>query len=236
MLGLIALRVGGVEHFERLERLLTSVVQKTVGGGRVLRLERGLNRLALAARANAELRDPIHRQGRRPAAERSWQLLGERHRTERRRVFNLSGLQVAVEPAIPRTLDAGRPAFHVVLRVEVRSRAVVRPAGVNDRELPSIVHRLERRQSRMKPEEAVEVEGGVVGRPRLGDRDARPGRVIRPLAKGDDHVQSIDGAPLEDGNQHLAPASTSGGRARQEGRGEPEADQRQAAIPEKHAA
>ena len=41
MLGLIALRVGGVEHFDRLECLLTSVVQKTVGGGRVLRLERG---------------------------------------------------------------------------------------------------------------------------------------------------------------------------------------------------
>ena len=70
----------------------------------------------------------------------------------------LARVQVAIQPAVRRALHAGRGGLHVVLRVEVRARAVGRAAGVDDRELPRVPERLERREPRMQPEEAVEID------------------------------------------------------------------------------
>ena len=59
-------------------------------------------------------------------------------------------------------LHARRAALHVVLRVEVRPRLVVRAARVHDRELAALEQRRERRHPRIQPEEAVEIDRAFV--------------------------------------------------------------------------
>ena len=75
----------------------------------------------------------------------------------------LARVQVAIQPAVLRALHAGRGRLHVVLRVEVRARAVGRAARVHDGELLRVAERLERRQPRMQAEEAVEIDRAASG-------------------------------------------------------------------------
>src|SRR6185437_3411980 len=71
-------------------------------------------------------------------------------------------------------------------------------------------------------------------RPRHGD--AGPRGVVLALAEWHDHVQAVDGAALEDRDQHLAPrrAGRLDGSREERGR-ESEADEREAAALEEHA-
>ena len=139
--------------------------------------------------------------GARPCSD-ARQLRRERHGAERRGRLVLARVQVAIEPAVVRALHARRRRLHVVLRVEVRARRVGRAAGVDDRELPRVEERLERRQPRMQAEEAVEIDRRARSRPGRADRDARARLVVVALAERHDHVQSVDGAALEDRDQH----------------------------------
>jgi hypothetical protein len=70
-------------------------------------------------------------------------------------------------------------------------------------------------ERRMQAEEAVEVERGAIfrarARPRHGDR--RTGVVVDLLAVRDEHVQAVDGAALEDGDEN-PPRGSGGKRAR----------------------
>ena len=135
VLGLIPRRVGALQHLDRVERLAAGAVQHLIGGRGVLRLERRADHVARLAAADAELPDLADRQRRRRALQHARQLRRQRDRAERRRRFGLPRLQVAIQPAVRRALDARRRRLHVVLRVEVRARAVGRSAGVDDREL-----------------------------------------------------------------------------------------------------
>src|SRR5262245_29983689 len=143
------------------------------------------------------------------------------------------GLQIPVQPAVRGALETRRPGFHVVLRVEVRPRAVGRSAGVDDRQLAAIPPRLQRLQARIQAEEPVEIDcaaaGGVAG---LGDGDAGPGAVVLRVAERYDHVETVYGAALEDGDQ---PARTRRsirceGGAREERRREAKADEGERAV------
>ena len=67
--------------------------------------------------------------------------------------------------------------------------------------------REQRRQRRMKREEAVEVDGAfTLAVTRRLDGDARPDRRIGHVTVGRHHAEAIDRAALEDGDQDLAPA------------------------------
>ena len=130
-----------------------------------------------------------------------------------------SALQHAIQPAVGRALHARRAALHVVLRVEVRARRIVRSAGVDDGQRALLPQRQERRQARVQAEEAVEIERrAIASAARLGDRDRRPRRVVVALAERDDDVEAVGGAALEDRDQHLAPAGARGRGPRHERR------------------
>ena len=62
----------------------------------------------------------------------------------------------------------GVRGLHVVLRVEVRARAVGRAGGVDDGELLRVPQRLERREPRVQAEEAVEIDRAVGARSGFG--------------------------------------------------------------------
>ena len=70
-----------------------------------------------------------------------------------------SALQKSVQPAVRGGLHAGRRRLHVVLRVEVRARAVRRAGRMNDRQLASVEQRLQRSEARVQTEESVKVDG-----------------------------------------------------------------------------
>jgi hypothetical protein len=160
-----------------------------------------------------ELRHLVHRERRRVALQHPRKLLCERDCAKRRFAFGLSRLQVAIEPAVFRALDARRRRFHIVLGVEVRSRCIGRSARLDDGELASIPERLERSEARVQPEEAVEIERRVAGRPgRASDRNRRTRAVILCVAVRDDHAQAVHCAALEDRDQLLGPSSRSGGK------------------------
>ena len=74
----------------------------------------------------------------------------------------LRACRVPVQPAVGRALHARRRRFHVVLRVEVRPRAVRRSAGVDDGQLAAVPERLQRLQPRVEAEEAVEIDGAAL--------------------------------------------------------------------------
>ena len=81
-----------------------------------------------------------------------------------RRDFARHLRQRAIQPAVGGGLQAGRAGLHVILRIEVRARGIGRAGGVHDREMLLIPQRLQRRERRMQPEEAVEIDGAC--RPR----------------------------------------------------------------------
>jgi hypothetical protein len=64
---------------------------------------------------------------------------------------------------------------------------------VNDREMALIEERLERGKRRVQAEESIEIENLI-----LGDGDAGAHRVIVLLAIGDDNIEAVGGAALED--------------------------------------
>ena len=119
-------RVGRLEHSHRVERLAARSIRAPVGRGRVLRFERRLHHVGRLAGADAELADLAHGQRRLGALQRARQLRRERDGAERRCRRVLTRVKVAIQPAVLRALHAGRCRLHVVLRVEVRSRAVRR--------------------------------------------------------------------------------------------------------------
>src|SRR3954467_12873410 len=93
--------------------------------------------------------------------------------------------QIPVQPAVRRALVVRRPALHVVLRIEVRTRVARTTDGVHRREnaaVPELLHWLERR---MQAKEAVEIDGSL-RRPRHGPRngDGWPHPVVRGFAMG----------------------------------------------------
>ena len=139
-------------------------------------------------------------------------------------------LAITIRPAVPGALHAGCAGFHVVLRVEVAACRVGRANRVNRGEALVVPELLERRETRVQAEMAVEIYDRVGG-----NRDARPLLIIRRLAMRDDHVQSVDGAALEEANERRTVGRSDGrtagceGRAREEEWIEAEAHQRQPA-------
>ena len=101
-------RVGVLQHLDGVERFAAGAVQHAVGGRGVLGLERRLHHVGRLSGADAELADLADRERRRGALERARQLRRQRDGAERRRPFVLARVQVAVQPAVPRALDAGR--------------------------------------------------------------------------------------------------------------------------------
>src|SRR6266545_4946230 len=101
---------------------------------------------------------------------------------------------------------------------------------MNDRELARVPQRLERCETRMQPEEAIEIDGAL-SRSWRGNADARPCGVVLALAERNDHIQPVDSAALKDRDEDLA-ACAAGGfhRARQECRRETEAEERQPPV------
>jgi hypothetical protein len=164
--------------------------------------------------------------GSTPCSER------ERHRSERAGLRVILRVQIPVEPAVLGALDAGRAALHVVLRVKVRSRFVMRSAGMDDGEFAPLEERHERRHARVESEESVEIQGAL-GSAGSWHGDRRPAAVVRPLAVGDDHVEAIDCAALKDGDHHLLPRARRRHRLGDELRREPEAQERKTSVLEK---
>ena len=186
---------------------------------------------------DAELREVADGESRGPAVEHARKLRGQRDGAEGRRVFFLARLQIPVQPAVGRALHAGRRRLHVVLRVEMRPRAVGRSARVHDGEIARAKQRRERRQPRVEAEEAVEVDGRVAAAGRPRNRDRRPRLVVIGLAVRHDDAQAVDGSALEDGDEPLRANGSSlrEGRAREERRREAEADEREGAVLEEDA-
>src|SRR5439155_3077724 len=103
-------------------------------------------------------------------------------------------------------------------------------------ELPGIPEGLQHTEPRVEPEEAIEVDGGVIARARPGDRDAWPRAVVLLVAEGHDDVEAVDGAALKDRDQ-LARAHRSALRERGAGekrRRNPEADQCERSVFQKN--
>src|SRR3954462_13295298 len=78
--------------------------------------------------------------------------------------------QIPIQPAVRCALVVRRPALHVVLGIEVRTRAARTTDGVYRGEnaaVPQLLHRLERR---MQAEETVEIDGSL-RRARHGPRN-----------------------------------------------------------------
>ncbi len=107
---------------------------------------------------------------------------------------------------------------------------------MDDRESVLLPEGLQRRHAGVQAEEAVEIERSAVATaPRLGNRDRRPRRVVRPLAERHHHVEAVDGPALEDRDQDLAALRTGGRGTRDEAGREPEADERQPTISQEDA-
>ena len=208
--------------------------RQRVGRLRVLRLERRRHHVAGHAGADPELSQLSDGECRRAPLERAWERRRQRDRAERARVFVFLRVKVAVHPSVVRALDARRAALHVVLRVEVRARLIVRSTCVHDGELAALEVRLERRHARMQPEEPVEIDGTVL-LVRFLNRDRRTRAVVGLLAERHDHVQAVDGAALKDGDEHFLARLRRFGGARDEGGREPETHEREAAVLEENA-
>ena len=122
--------------------------------------------LFMATAGSAPLKNARHR---RPHGDRlEWRFL--------RRLRQV--VQRAVEPSIFGGLHAGSAGLHEILRIEVRAAGVGRSGGVHNRQLTLLPQRLERRERRMQPEEAIEIEHRLAR-----NVDARPHGVILRLAR-----------------------------------------------------
>src|SRR3989442_12941868 len=105
-------------------------------------------------------------------------------------------LAITIGPAVPGGLHGGCAGFHVVLRVEVAAGRVGRANRLNRGQALVVPELLERRETRVQAEMAVEIYDRVGG-----NRDARPLLGGRRPAMRDDHVQSVHGAAPEEANE-----------------------------------
>ena len=117
------------------------------------------------------------------------------------------GGQRAVHPAAGGGLQARRAGLHVVLRVEMRARGVGRAHRFDNRQVPLVEERLQRRKRRMQAEEAIEIDGRILAlvarRWPARDGDGRAQIVVGLLAVRHHDVQAVGGAALENGHQDL---------------------------------
>jgi len=100
----------------------------------------------------------FHRDGRFEATQdardrRAWHGLEGRLLRRLRQVA-----QSAIEPSIFSGLDTRSAGLHKILRIEVRAAWVGRSGGMHNRQLTLLPQRLKRRERRMQPEEAPEIE------------------------------------------------------------------------------
>src|SRR4029078_13002190 len=118
--------------------------------------------------------------------------------------------EIPIQPAVARSLVVRRAAFHVVLRVEVRTRVARAADGVNRRENAVIPHSLEWRERPMQSEEPVETDRALrrtCGCPQGAwprSRDVRSHLVVRDLTVRHYDVQRVRRATLEEHDQHFA--------------------------------
>ncbi len=214
-----------------VKRVIGRSLQRLIGRTRIRLFER-LTRPHAAA--YPEFAHARHRQRRRGALQGSRHLAPDGDRGERRLVL-VGHLQIAVQPAVLRALDPWRGRLHVILRVEVRARAVGRPARLHDRKRAIVPERLQRRHAGMKTEEPVEIDGRPLGTAGPRHRNRGTDTVVLGFAVGHDHVQSVDRAALKDGDQQLAPRAGRFDRPRQKRRREAERHHRHAARFEEDA-
>ena len=136
--------------------------------------------------------------------QRARQLGGQGHSPEGGRLLHVAGLQIPVEPPIGSAFHPGRRALHVVLGVEVRPCRVGRSAGVNHGQLTAIPEPLERRQTRVEPEEAVEIDRAIL-RGGRADGNRRPRASVLVIAERDHEAEGVYSAPLEDRDESFRP-------------------------------
>ncbi len=198
----VRLSLDRLQHRHRFERLAPRGLNLGVLRGHVHLFEL-LGRFGVL---HLEAVDSLQRDRRRSPAHRARQYRPQRDRAHRRHLA-LHLRQRAIHPAILRRLQARRARFHVVLRVEMRSRRVGRAHRVHNRQVLLIEERLERSERRVQSEETVQIDRrailfrGVVRRPRDGNRRAEV--VVGLFAVRHHHVQSVGRAALEDRDQDL---------------------------------
>src|SRR5262249_29775812 len=117
----------------------------------------------------------------------------------------------------------------------MRARAVGRAAGVDDGKRATAIERHEWRQTGMEGEETVEIEGCVCAVAGPRNRNRGPATIVLALTAGDDHIQAVDRAALEDCDEQLRAGRGGRSRSRQKRWREPEAHQCKPAVPEKDA-
>ena len=102
---------------------------------------------------------------------------------------------------------------------------------MDDRELPRLPQRRERREPRVEAEETVEIDRPVVAARRL-HRDPRPRAVVLALAERHDDAEAVDRTALEDRDEPLRARRGARGirRPREERRRETEADAGERAL------
>ena len=149
-------RIGFAQHVNGFERFGAGAAQRLIHRLRIKRLEAALHRRRL--RKDAELAHVRQGNGRRGTAERQRQIWSHGHGAERRSARFGVNLQRAIEPAIVGRFHAGCAGLHIVLRVEMGPRRIGRTGGMDNGELLLAKKGHERREARMQPEEAVEVE------------------------------------------------------------------------------
>ena len=123
---------------------------------------------------------------------------------KRRRFFFGHGLQGAIEPAVVGGFAAGSSRFHEILRVEVGARGIGRADGLDDGELSVAEKRKHGGQAGMQTEEAVEIERGIsAALAGVRDRDGGAHAIVIRFAEGDDYVEAVHGATLEEDHHFL---------------------------------
>ena len=141
-------------------------------------------------------------------------------------------MQGPIQPPILGRLQPGRSRFHEILRIEVGARRIGRPGRMYDRKMTLIPQRLQRRHSRMQPEEPVKIDHRIAW-----NVDGRSHRVVRLLPVRNHDIQPIRRPALKNHNQTLVPSPSSsperctGQEAGNRGR----THNRQRAIPKKDA-
>ena len=216
---------GAPEHLHRVECLAPRSVQEIANALLVERLE-ALPRGAVVAGPDVESVERLHRDRADVPLEGARKRRADRHRAERRRLRGPRGDR-AGEPAVGRALHAGRPALHVVLRVEVRARRVGRAAGVHDRERAALPERHERCEGRVKREEAVEIRRALaLAAPGRLQADRRTHSGVAGISVGHHHAEPVHGSALEDRHEHLAARLRRVGGPQQESRRARVGDQR----------
>jgi len=125
------------------------------------------------------------------------------------------GLQGAVEPAVAGALEARCSGLHVVLGVEVGTGVVGRAGGVDDSQMLLLIERLQRRHGGVEAEEAVQIDDLF-----LRNSDGGTHGVVIRLAPGNNDVEPVGCAALEDDDQFLSLCRGGGGGGSEDGPGE----------------